>query len=340
MSGPAIPEKPAETWCIFVHHYPRSFGGGVAYFVSDLMEDGGRFRTGLAKLELTFMQRGEYVPSFAEGRTILDGSDGQRDQWELRFSELPKRNFQRQKRRLSVKLRGDPRLDYRDRVYLTNITREDIRIGAEMVQNALTYVQSTLKHADGVDLSGLIAAAASLAQRDWPSDEALRESCRIACEKDRARIKAMDPWSKIDMDGFHPDARKILDHPSDWSQSDDFSPHGNDLGADILGTWSRLKTKSIPEIARYFEIDLASDDAEASMARIQISQALAFGHIKKSGTCPKGVALLALQILQTDTERAGALVDPAHSAAWQAAFARYRMILERVIGQLNSAVRS
>lgn len=333
MSDPAIPEEPAETWCIFVHHYPRSFGGGVANFVSDLMEDGGRFRTGLAQLDLTFLQRGEYVPSFADGRTIRDGSDGQRDQWALRFSELPKRKFQRQKRRLSVKLRGDPRLDYRDRVYLTNFTREDVRIGAEMVRDALTHVQSTLKRTDGVDLSGLIAAAASLAQRDWPSDEALRESCRVAYEKDRARIEAMDPWSTIDMHGFHPGARKVLDHPSDWSQSDDFSPHGNDLGADILGAWSRLKTKSISEIARYFGIDLASDDAEASMARVQISLALAFGHVKKSGACPKDAALLALQILRTDTERAGELVGAGHTEAWQEACARYRSILERTVGQ-------
>jgi hypothetical protein len=332
VSDPAPIEMTAETWCIFGHHYPRLFGGGVPSFVSDLMEDGGRFRTGLAELELTFVQRGEYVPSFADGCTVRDGSDGQRDKWEQRLSGLPERKFQRQKRKASVTLRGDPRLDYRDKVYLTNITREDVRIGAEMVRDALAYVQSTLKRADGVDLSGLIAAADTVAQRDWPSDEALRESCRLAHEKDRARIKAMDPWSMIDMQGFHPGARKVLDHPSDWSQSDDFSPHGNDLGADILGGWSGLKSKSVAAVAQYFEIDLAADDAEASMARIQISQALAFGHIKTSGACPKDVALLALEILRTDAGRAGALVGPGYIDAWQAACARYRSILEGIVG--------
>jgi hypothetical protein len=197
VSEPGPVEETAETLCIFGQHYPRSFGGGVPSFVSDLMEDGGRFRTGLAALQLTFLQRGDYVPfHFSDGRTVRDGSDGQRERWELRFSDLPKRKFQRQKRRLSLQLRGDPRLDYRDSVYLTNITREDVRIGAEMLRDALTYVQSTLKRRDGVDLSALIAVAASLAQRDWPSDEALRESCRLAYEKDRARIAAMDPWSR------------------------------------------------------------------------------------------------------------------------------------------------
>jgi hypothetical protein len=333
VSDPAPIEMTAETWCIFGHHYPRFFGGGVPSFVSDLMEDGGRFRTGLAELQLTFLQQGDYVPfHYSDGRTVRDGSDGQRDRWELRLSSLPKKSFQRQKRRLSVELRGDPRLDNQDGVYLTNITREEMRIGAEMLRDALTYVQSTLKLADGVDLSALIAAAATLALRDWPSDEALRESCRIAHEKDRARIKAMDPWSMIDMDGFHRDARKVLDHPSDWSQSDDFSPHGNDLGADILGAWSRLKRQSVSEIAQYFQIDLASDDAAAGMARIQISQALAFGHIKKSAACPKDVAQLALQILRTDAGRAGALVGPGYIDAWQAACARYRSILEGIVG--------
>jgi uncharacterized protein YfeS len=137
----------------------------------------------------------------------------------------------------------------------------------------------------------------------------------------------------FDMHGFHPDACKVLDHPSDWSQSDDFSPHGNDLGADILGGWSRLKNKSVAALAQILEIDLASDDAEACMARIQISQALAFGHVKKSGACPKDLALLALQILQTDAERAAALVGPGQFAAWQAASARYRSILDRIVGQ-------
>jgi hypothetical protein len=69
------------------------------------------------------------------------------------------------------------------------------------------------------------------------------------------------------------------------------------------------------------------------MARIQISQALAFGHIKKSGACPKDLALLTLQILRTDAEQAGELVGPGHSAAWQAACARYRSILEGLVGQ-------
>jgi uncharacterized protein YfeS len=320
----------AETWCIFGQHYPRAFGGGIPSFVSELMEEDGRFSTGLARLQLLFLQRGEYVPfHHSDGRIVQDGSDGQRDRWEQRFSSLPKRRIERQKRWLSLELRGDPRLDYRDSVYLTNITREDVRIGAEMVRDALTYVQSTLKRADGVDLTAMIAAAASLAQRGWPSDEALRESCRRAYDLDRARINAMDPWSTIDMHGFHPEARKVLDHPSDWSQSNDFSPHGNDVGADILASWSRLKNKSVSALAQYFEIDLESDDAEASMARIQMSQALAFGHIKKSGSCPKDLALLALQILRTDAEKAAALVGPGHFAAWQAACSRYRSILER-----------
>lgn len=330
MTASAPVEDTAETWCIFGHHYPRFFGGGVPSFVSDLMEEDGRFRTGLAQLQLTFLQRGGYVPfHFSDGRIVRDGSDGQRDRWEQRLTDVPKRKFQRQKRRLSLKLRGDPRLDFQDSVYLTNITRADVRIGAEMLRDALIYVQSTLKRADGVDLTAMIAAAASLAQKDWPSDEALRESCRRAYELDRARINAMDPWSKIDMHGFHPEARKVLDQPSDWSQSDDFSPHGNDLGADILGGWSRLKNKSVAALMQYFEIDPASDDAEASMARIQISQALAFGHIKKTGSCPQDLALYALQILQADAERAAVLVGPGHLAAWQAACSRYGSILKR-----------
>lgn len=319
-----------ETWCIFGDRSPRHFGGGVPYFALALMEEDGRFATGLAVLQLLFIQRGEYVPHHVDGRIILDGSDGQGARWETLFAELPKRKFQRKKRRLSFELRGDPRLDFNDSLYLPNITRENIKFGAEMLHGALAYAQSTLKPSDGVDLSEMIEAAAVLMTREWTSDEALRESLRVAYERNRARMDAMDPWSKINLSGAHPEARKILDDPSDWSEGDDFAPHGNDLGADILGSWPKLKNKSLPAIAKYFEVDLSANDAEASMARIQVTLAIAFGHVKKSGKCSQDVALQALRTLQDDQARASELVGLHHRSGWDVACARYMAMLEKL----------
>lgn len=323
-----------RTWCIFGHHYPAFRGGGAPDWASTLMEKDGWFATGLTRFTLTFVQQGPYVPAhLASGIVVRDGSDGQRARWEAFMAQLPTRKFARKRRELTLTLRGDPALDFVDRHYLVNVAAADIKVATAMIIQALEQAQGTFKAADGVDLGPMIRSAKDLLARSWPDDEAFRADLKVAFDLDRARIAAMDPWSKIDMRGFHRSARKILDLPSDWSAGDDFSPHGNDLGADILADWSRLKGQSVSALAKHFEIDRLAEDAEASMGRIQIAQALAFGHIKKSGACPKDLAILALQILRTDTERAGELVVPEHFAAWQAACARYRSILEWIVGK-------
>ncbi len=323
-----------KTWCIFGDHYPASRGGGVANWVSVLMEREGWFATGLSRFTLTFVQRGPYVPAhIASGVVVRDGSDGQSAKWEAYLAQVPMRRFARKRRELVVTLRGDPGFDFFDRRYLVNVTVPDIQTGTAMVLSALQYAQSTLKASDGVDLVPMIRSAEALLVRKWPDDQAMRAELSVAYELDRARIAAMDPWAKIDMRGFHPAARKFLDQPSDWSAVDDFSPHGNDLGADVLGGWSKLKAMNIPALAQHFEIDLAEDDAQASMARIQLSNAIAFGHIKKSGSCPSDIAVIALQALRTDRAQASQCVVHDHLAAWEASCARYMSILERLAGE-------
>lgn len=324
-------EPPGKTWCIFGQHSPATLGGGVAQWVCAVLEKDGRFDTGLSQFTLTFVQLGHYVPAHVGGGVVIrDGSDGQHESWEAYLSQLPKRRFERQKRRLTMTLRGDPGLDFLDPYGLADLSVAQLRIGAVMVLRALEYAQSTFKPRDGVDISPIIRCAATLAGRDWPSDDAMRQELTEAYGLDRARIDAMDPWAKIDLSGSHVDARKILDQPSDWSAFDDLSPHGNDLGADILGGWSRLKAKSIPEIGKYFELDVISDDADASMARIQVMLALAFGHIKKHGDCPRELAMKTLETLRADEKRAADMVVADHLDNWKAACARYISILKTI----------
>ncbi|MCU0828101.1 MAG: hypothetical protein MUE52_12005 [Tabrizicola sp.] len=319
-----------KTWCIFGHDYPASRGGGAAHWVRALMEQEGRFATGLTRFTLTFVQRGPYVPAhLGNGVGVRDGSDGQDARWNASLARLPSRRFSRKTRELVMTLRGDPGLDFVDRHALVNITTADLQIGTDMVLRALIHAQGRFKASDGVDLGPMIRSAKALLARSWPDDQAMRAELSVAHDLDRARIAAMDPWAKIDMRGFHPQARQILDQPSDWSEGNEFSPHGNDLGADILHNWSVLKSWDIARIADHFQVDLYASTPGASLARMQISLALAFGHIKKSGDCPADLARQARRDLMNHRARAAAMVMPDHLDAWSKTCDRYAAILQK-----------
>lgn len=314
------------------------------------MTEAGWPRTGLAELQITFVQNGPWVPFFPKGTSfdqmfgdsaaafkVHDGSDGQADRWDAYLASLPKRRFERKTRRLILALRGDPALDFNDRHFLNTITRSDLHAAALMVRRALQQVQAGLKPSDGVDMSALIDAAEAVADRQWDNDDALRKDLRVASDLNSARIDAMDPWSKIDLSRSHPQARMILDNPHDWSLSDDVAPHGNDLGADILGELCKLREKSPLAIGKRFEVDLDDPTEDGAMDRIQLMLALAFAHVKHTGTCPPDIARAALDCLNRDRDAAMECVIAPHHANFGAAWDRYRRILERLAGEAGHA---
>ena len=317
-------EDSPETWSIFCDRSPAGYGGGVYSFVGNLMEVQGRFRTGLEQLTIEFAQQGRYPPYHAYGTAITDGSGGSRARWEDYLGSLPKRTFRSKKRALEFRLRGDPALDFCDCRYLTDVTRRHFYAAAKMVLCTLETLQATFRASEGCDLREMIAAAETVSRREWPSDEVLRIDLTRAYQLDRARIEAMNPWQKISMVGFHKDARKILDVPEDWSETDDSSPHGNDLGADVLGNWAKFKRMSVENIARWLELEYAEDPG---MPFVQLHLAVAFGHVKKSGNCPPDVAKAAVRALDTCLSRAREDIVEEYRTLWLARMSRYRSIL-------------
>lgn len=321
-------DTPRGTWCIFGVEYPGLRGGGLPHWVETLMTEDGWPQTGLARFVMTFVHRGNPTPYHcSDGTIITDGSMGQETRWEGYLASLPQRRFERKAARLRVVLRGDPALDFSERRVLDQINVADFRIATGMVRQGLAFVQSGLKRSDGVDLSPLILAADRLARREWANDADLHGALAIADRTRRARIDAMDPWLKIDLRGAHPQARAILDMPEDWSAANGFAPHGSDIGADILSDWPSLRAKSVEAVARRFEIDLADPGPEACMDRIQMMLALAFGHVRKSGTCPRDLADRALATLIADRGRAAEHVVPQRLADWDRHCDRYQAIL-------------
>ena len=154
------------------------------------------------------------------------------------------------------------------------------------------------------------------------TDEALSQ-LEVVLEQRRAAIRAaMSPWEFLGVDwrDYHPNARQILDDPFFWKGANDFSPHGNDTGADLLSDYrSWLKRNPTGEPLDFYRnlitgwgFSLNASDSTARSVMDEAAVALAFAELKLRGECHPEVFELAQQA--TDRQRAEALqaVDWSH----------------------------
>lgn len=201
------------------------------------------------------------------------------------------------------------------------------------VVDALTYGTGTLKRTDDFDLAAFLDFVGQQRDMDRGSDTDIRAQLEQASTLAWARWDAKDPWEKLDIDwdDMHPDARTILDDPQDWSNGHDFAPHGNDTGADIFADWAAYEPltpdQATQEIGWGSDFDLTDDLCWKDWVKINL--ALAFGHVKKSGTCPPGLAQHAQKVLKEDLERVAPLKSWDHKDAYIAALTRYCTLLDR-----------
>ncbi len=219
-------------------------------------------------------------------------------------------------------------------LFINNITVDQFQAGFKDVVEGFEYALQSVKPDDDFDVNGFLAWVRQVQATDWGSNEALREMLRQDQEEIRSRYQKADPWSllDIDWDQFPATAREILDDPSDWSTSEDFSPHGNDTGFEILDDWEVLSTVSISILAREF---IAVDPNDLADMRdwtrwVQLHLALAFGHIKKTAHCPEDLRANTLAILQEDQKRTAGYENWEHKGDWLKKNARYTGILKNL----------
>lgn len=209
---------------------------------------------------------------------------------------------------------------------------EAFHLDFDDVVDALTYGTGTLKSSDDFNLPAFLDFLNQQRILDRGSDVDIRTALENAAAIARARYEERDPWDKLDVDWdeMHPNARAILDDPKDWSQGDDFAPHGNDTGADILAEWATYAPLSPEQAAAEIgwgpEFDLANDLCWKDW--VEINLGLAFGHIKKSGTCPKSLATSALSVLRQEYAKAETQTSLQHRLHYLNGLARYISILE------------
>ena len=138
----------------------------------------------------------------------------------------------------------------------------------------------------------------------------------------QAKLARMDEWERLAIDwiDYHKDARTLLNETFYWDCADDFAPHGNDAGADLLHNFEEWRPHhkgvtseaffealwqswwagdpSLEDVTRRDPDDLALSDYD------RLTVALAFAHLKHDAACPPWIRNKALESI--DRQRAHA----------------------------------
>lgn len=172
---------------------------------------------------------------------------------------------------------------------------------------SLDSAQSRVSRLDEDDLVALLKRVRTLL-KSMPREVVAfnRELARLKA-LDRARATAShetDPWAFLDVDWskYHPAARELLDDPFFWDESDDYSPFGNDTGADIVDhyrSWRRKEGRpssdalsQVEEVLEKWGMSEARDDAR--LVRDEAFIALAFAQVAFEGSAAPDVLSCAI----------------------------------------------
>lgn len=307
---------------IFSGQTHKTYGGGPVSWVSDLLQvELPDFGTAFENIELTVF----YPGKSATAHSSIPYEPPEKDT----------RRFERKRKTLRVlwiSRRQSEALV--DGVYLQHMTAEILLGAFDDVADALRFGLERLSNEDDFDKERFYSWLIEMRERPWGDGGDLQAKLSDAIEnrrkKWRARAEA-DPWSVLNVDWSEmaPNARDILDDPRDWSEGDDFSPHGNDTGADIFAEWSRYALltpeAAAKEIGWGSEFDLSNDVCWHDW--VEINLALAFGHIKKSGSCPPEIASKAHTVLLKEMARANEASDWQYREEFLARAERYCGVL-------------
>lgn len=244
-------------------------------------------------------------------------------QYHAYLEKLPKITFHRKLGRVTIEFESKAR---------TAEDEESRRVSVETTNAAmrefttiLPLLEKRLKKSDDFDYARFISDANRLLANGFSSEEEIQSIQAQAKEKRRVERAAKNPWEllEIDWSKFHARARDILDDPFFWDCADDFAPHGNDTGADLLADyrkWVKRNSDVSPLVFlnRLFSgwgivpIDWNLTDEgevrkllETKGIELSVSNeaivALAFAVLKVKGECPQEVSEMALKALHRDS---------------------------------------
>ena len=234
---------------------------------------------------------------------------------------LPKVVFRRSREKASIDVASDL-LDGSDVETRYGLSLPLFIAAVKETLVALRLLKTRLTAKDDFSLDALLTHCEQRETSLPATDEALAQ-LKAALNQKRVAIQAtMSPWERLGIDwrDYHPNAQQILDDPFFWEEANDFSPHGNDTGADLLSDYrSWLKRNPTGEPLDFYRnlitrwgFSLDSSDITARSVIDEAAVALAFAEIKLRGACRPQISELALQAATKQRQDALQAVDWPH----------------------------
>lgn len=244
---------------IFSSRTNRSYGGGPTSTLCNILEaEKVGFGSAIEAIFVEFLHPGRVSEERVAASQKKSG-------WEsfLGFQELDPLHgdysvrFERKRKRLVIKYTS--KTISADDAFHTDelITRDLFFRGFDETIEAINWgLKKRLKADDDFDIPQFLKWLNVMRSVEYASDEALVKAWVHASKYVDAKYAARNAWDQLDLDWdtFHRDARFLLDDADDWSNTDDFAPHGNDTGADIFAEWADYERVEISEAARIFGI--------------------------------------------------------------------------------------
>jgi uncharacterized protein YfeS len=165
------------------------------------------------------------------------------------LAKLPAARWERKKRRLTIRYQS--RLGTAEEILRTRELSNDLlRAAIEELIAVCRGLRPRLVKKQGLDHQAFLAVIKSLPYVLDGLQDVQSFSAEHRTHKQEA-LRRLPWWEQlgIDWDDYHPKARDLLDDPFFWNVVDDYAPHGNDTGADLLAdfmSWRRRHRSSAP----------------------------------------------------------------------------------------------
>jgi uncharacterized protein YfeS len=295
----------------------NSYGGHptLSLIPEFLLRDVGEWGSAISELTVNF----HFATSGPPLRTLEDMFAG----FHERRLSLPKVTFKRKKGEVIIDIASDL-IDGSDSERRRELSLPLFKAAVPEALAALALLRKRLTKNDGFQLEALLTHCGQ-AQSHLPATQ--EEFAAFAADvkrKHAERRAAMTPWEKLGVDwlDYHPEAREILDDPYYWDCVNDFAPHGNDTGVDVLAEfreWLDRSPSAEPTtfykqlISQWGLPESPSNDLQRSIFD-EAAVALAFAELKLRAACSPAAAELARAAISRQRQEALNAVEWPHRA--------------------------
>ncbi len=300
----------------------NTFGGNTLYSLAgEFLQSGiNEYGSAITAIEITVCFRGGVIPHPSLQKMYDDFHS-------TSLPALPLVKFYRKKARLTLQYETV----VTDATFLKRYGFPSIETFSQVLREVAEkfhLIDTHLKKSDDFDLSRFHRDISALIAAAPQCDDDLRKMKDLLDTKDKERRAAMDPWDRlgIEWEQYHPMARTLLNDPFFWDLSSDYSPHGNDTGADLLSEFKKWNRRHphhpAHEMARNLlrRWDLALIDVhtvdegqvqllfEKDPIAISVTDeamiAAAFAAVKLRGCCDSETRELALNAIERERKSA------------------------------------